>query len=130
MVHHGLFQGFIFSSCISATCLLSAKCSILTVSLSSFTNFVSSFVPFIFSHLCAYCYTVYTGIGLLLQFYIMQYYIYFTSTNPVISLHRHFLQQYSVYGIISYNSFHICVYILPDCGVNCFNVSILALYGV
>ena len=89
-----------------------------------------TFCPF-FTHLCDQSYTVYTDIYLPLQFCITQSYICLTSINPMTSVPMHFVQSYSIYGIISYNisynSFHIYFHILP---YRCVNWPLFALCGV
>ena len=143
MVHHAFISRVYISSCISVTCLL-IKCSMFIVhcyssllldfSTSMFTDPSSSSSItwlLLLSHLFytspAYVlnsYTVYTIIYLPLQFspYNALSFIYVISINPMISVHMHFLQQYSVYSIISYSisykSFHILFHILPHWGVN------------
>ena len=80
-----------------------------TVSSSSWITWLFLLSHLFYTFMCLIIHSLYRHLS---TFTIMQYYIYFTSTNPIISLHRHFLQQYSVYSIISYsisyNSFHIC----------------------
>ena len=64
--------------------------------------------------MCLIIHSLYQHLCTFIIFYTMLYlfsHCHFVSINPRISLHRPFLQQYSVHGIISYsisfNSFHI-----------------------
>ena len=108
MVHHGLLQvhwGQLFQLQYSWI-------------LGPFTDSISSFCPIYFTRVCAQSYTINTFT--IFQPYHALPFIYYTSISLIISIYMHFLQYplYSVYGIISYNSFHTCFHILSIKGVN------------
>ena len=143
MVHHGLPQRLIFLPVFQQlVCYqLIVQCSPshfryigVSFSASIFTDPWSlslirflPFVPFNFLHIYVLNRTQF--IPLQIPPYNALPFIYFTSINPIISVHMHFLQ-HSVYGIISYIAFHMTVFIFYFHGVSYLRCTIYYLWGL
>ena len=93
---------------------LQLQCSLVSLSSSiiSYKHWFLLLSHLFYTSMCLIVHSLYQHLSTFIIFHHhTMLYLFSTSINPMISLHRHFLQQYSVYGIISYsisyNSFHI-----------------------